>query len=146
MGRRIAIPVGIVAVAAIAVVLASLGAQQARPIRVQMGANAPNGAPACWNLRHFGKAAEAEACFVKLLDSRNPAERAEGAWGIGDFKSANTEFKQAAEREPANGMVKVRWGRLFLERFNITDAVNLFQEVRHSQGSWSPDQPTDSFS
>ncbi|MEP7363482.1 MAG: tetratricopeptide repeat protein [Acidobacteriota bacterium] len=129
MGRRIAIPVGIAAVAAIAIVLSSLGAQQVGPIRVQMGANLPNAAPACWNLRHLGKESEAEACFVKLLDSHNPAERAEGAWGIGEFKSANSEFKQAAEREPANGMVKVRWGRLFLERFNLVDAVNLFEEA-----------------
>ena len=129
MGRRVAIPVGVLAVAAVVALLTSLPAQESRPIRVQMGANLPNAAPACWKLRHLGKAAEAETCFEKLLDSRNPAERAEGACVVGDYKSAKSEFKQAAEREPANSMVRVRWGRLFLERFNIDDAVKLFQEA-----------------
>lgn len=129
MRRRLAIPVALAVVAAIAVLLNALAAQQSAPVKVQMGASAPNAAPACWNLRHLGKLNEAEACFVKLLDSRNPAERAEGAWGIGDYKSASSEFKQAVEREPANAMVRVRWGRLFLERFNLNDAVDLFQEA-----------------
>ncbi|HZO56719.1 MAG TPA: tetratricopeptide repeat protein, partial [Bryobacteraceae bacterium] len=124
-----AIPVGLSAVAVVAVLFTTLTAQQPPKVRVQMGANAPNAAPACWNMRHLGKAAEAESCFVKLLDSRNPAERAEGAWGLGDYKSASSEFKQAVEREPANATIKVRWGRLFLERFNLTDAVDLFQEA-----------------
>jgi len=129
MGRRIAIPVGLLAVAAAAVLFTRLPAQQAGPIRVQVGESLPNAAPACWKLRHLGKADEAEACFEKLLNSRNAAERAEGAWGIGDFQSANSQFKQAVEREPANARTRVRWGRLFLERFNIDDAVKLFQEA-----------------
>ena len=108
MGRRVAIPVGLAAVAAIAVLLNALVAQQSAPVKVQMGASAPNAAPACWNLRHLGKLNEAETCFVKLLDSRSPDERAEGAWGIGDYKSASSEFKKAVEREPANPTVRVR--------------------------------------
>ena len=130
MGRRVAIPVGVSALAVAAAIFTAVSGQQ--PARERSAAPAPvmtAAARDCWRARHLGKAEQAEQCFEKLLDSRNPAERAEGAWGIGDYKSANSQFKQAAAAAPKDANVRVRWGRLFLERFNAAEAAGLFQEA-----------------
>lgn len=91
MGRRVAIPVGVSAVAVAVALLAGLSAQQSEKPRAAGSREVmPAAAKVCWQARHLGRASEAESCFEKLLDSRSAAERAEGAWGIGDFKSANS--------------------------------------------------------
>lgn len=135
MGRRVAIPVGVSALAVAAAVFTAVSGQQA----AREGASRPGpvmtaAAKDCWRARHLGKAEQAERCFEKLLDSRDPAERAEGAWGIGDYKSANSQFKQAAAAAPKDANVRVRWGRLFLERFNAAEAAGLFQEALDIDG------------
>lgn len=130
MRRRVAIPVGVSAVVVAVAVLAGLSAQQSEKPRPAGSREVmTSAAKACWQARHLGQESQAESCFEKLLDSRSAAERAEGAWGIGDYKSANTQYKQAAEAAPKDANVRVRWGRLFLERFNLDDAVKLFQEA-----------------
>lgn len=83
----------------------------------------------CWTARKLGKAAEADACFASLAASTNAYERAEGLWGQGAFDAANVSFREALLREPASTQVRVRWGRLFLERFNKEEAQQLFKEV-----------------
>jgi tetratricopeptide (TPR) repeat protein len=83
----------------------------------------------CWTARKLGKTAEADACFATLAASSNAYERAEGLWGQGSFDAANVSFREALLREPASTQVRVRWGRLFLERFNKEEAQQLFKEV-----------------
>lgn len=83
----------------------------------------------CRNLFAHGKRAEARSCFNKLTSSPNPAVRAEGFWGIGAHKEANDQFKLAVAAQPKNPDLRVRWGRLFLERFNAPEARNLFKEA-----------------
>lgn len=83
----------------------------------------------CWAHRKMSRTAEARACFEQLLSSIDPARRAEGAWGLGDFENANALFRTAVRTAPQNPDVRTRWGRLFLERAQTKDASDLFQEA-----------------
>jgi tetratricopeptide (TPR) repeat protein len=83
----------------------------------------------CRKLELHGKRAEAKGCFTKLTHSSNPALRAEGFWGIGGYSQANDEFRAAVAAQPKNPDLRVRWGRLFLDRFNRAEARQLFKEA-----------------
>ncbi len=83
----------------------------------------------CWLARKLGKTSQAESCFAELSRSSDLYQKAEGLWGHGSYEEANNLFRQALERDPANLKVRVRWGRLFLERFNKDEAQQLFKEV-----------------
>jgi tetratricopeptide (TPR) repeat protein len=83
----------------------------------------------CRALRHKGRLAEAQQCFVRLAASQDPYSRAEGYWGLEQYLQANEQFRLAVARSPKNADYRVRWGRLFLERFQPKDAAQLFQEA-----------------
>jgi Flp pilus assembly protein TadD len=83
----------------------------------------------CRGLQHHGKLTEAQACFGRLAAGSNPYLRAEGLWGLERYQDANEQFKALIKQEPKNAMYRVRWGYLFLERFNTTEAGNLFNEA-----------------
>ena len=85
----------------------------------------------CRQQEHRGKRGEARACFQKLTALPDPLLRAEGYYGLGDFKVANEEFRAAEKRNPKDPNVKARWGRMLVEPFNknFKDAGELFQEA-----------------
>lgn len=83
----------------------------------------------CRTLRHHGKLAEARACFTRMAASSDPYLRAEGLWGTERYKEANDQFRAVINQFPQNPEYRVRWGRLFLERFNKNEARGLFQEA-----------------
>jgi len=83
----------------------------------------------CRDLRHRGRLEEAQRCFSRLALSPDPYLRAEGLWGAGDFRGANDAFRTAVERNPKNADYRVRWGGLFLERYQKGDAAKLFEEA-----------------
>jgi tetratricopeptide (TPR) repeat protein len=83
----------------------------------------------CRALRLHGKTAEATACFETLGRSGNAYEMAEGYWGLEDYEQAKKEFEIAIAQPKAPAAWKVRYGRLFLERFNTKDALDLFTEA-----------------
>jgi tetratricopeptide (TPR) repeat protein len=83
----------------------------------------------CQALRKHGHRAEAQKCFQSLTAARDPYLRAEGYWGTEMYQEANNEFRLAVAQSPANANYRVRWGRLLHERFNNTDAANLFKEA-----------------
>jgi len=56
-------------------------------------------------------------------------ERAETLWKRQQYDAANSEFRALVAAHPKNPDYRVRWGRLFLERFNAADAAKLFQEA-----------------
>jgi tetratricopeptide (TPR) repeat protein len=56
-------------------------------------------------------------------------ERAETLWRNGDFDGANNEFKALVAAHPTNADYRVRWGRLFRDRFNPEEAAKLYQEA-----------------
>src|SRR6202049_4223775 len=86
----------------------------------------PDDGPA---LRKHGHRAEAQKCYESLTTARDPFLRAEGFWGMELYQDANNQFRMASEQSPKNAMIRVRWGRLMHERFNNTDADNLFGEA-----------------
>src|SRR5260370_30358837 len=83
----------------------------------------------CHALRKHGHRAEAQKCYESLTAARDPYLRAEGFWGTEMYQDANNQFRIAAGQSPAHAKVRVRWGRLMHERFNNTDAANLFKEA-----------------
>ena len=83
----------------------------------------------CQALRKHGHRTEAQACYDSLTQSREPAVRAEGFWGLENYQQANVEFRTAVAQTPTNANYRVRWGRLLHERFNNNDAENLFKEA-----------------
>jgi tetratricopeptide (TPR) repeat protein len=83
----------------------------------------------CQGLRHHGKLDQAQACYAKLATSSNPYLRAEGFWGIERYDDANNQFRDLIKQFPKNADYRVRWGRLFFERFNPDEAHNLYEEA-----------------
>src|SRR6202795_3122618 len=83
----------------------------------------------CHALRKHGHRAEAQKCYESLTTVRDPYLRAEGFWGTEMYQEANNQFRSAVNGSPANAMIRVRWGRLMHERFNNTEADNLFNEA-----------------
>jgi cellulose synthase operon protein C len=83
----------------------------------------------CAALRKHGKATDAHACYELLSQQRDPYLRAEGYWGLKMYRDANEQFRLAVAQSDGNATYRVRWGRLLHERFNNTDADNLFKEA-----------------
>jgi cellulose synthase operon protein C len=83
----------------------------------------------CRELRKHDRRADAEKCFESLAAAHEPAVRAEGYWGLEQYEEANNQFRLAVNEAPQNAMIRVRWGRLMHERFNNTEADNLFKEA-----------------
>jgi tetratricopeptide (TPR) repeat protein len=83
----------------------------------------------CHTLVKHGHRAEAKTCLQALTQARDPYTRAEGFWGLQVYDQANNEFRAAVAQSPNNAMYRVRWGRLLHERFNNSDADDLFNEA-----------------
>ena len=83
----------------------------------------------CRAAQHHGKFAEARACYSRLASNADPYLRAEGQWGLEQYQQANDSFRAAVGSAPKNAEYRVRWGRLFLERFNPAEADKLFNEA-----------------
>ena len=63
-------------------------------------------------------------------DSQAPSlEQAESLWKQQQYDAANAEFRLLVKTYPKNPDYRVRWGRLFLERFNSAEAAKLFEEA-----------------
>ncbi len=87
-------------------------------------------APAdCALLRRHGRRLEATACYQSLTLAQDPYLRAEGDWGLELYDDANSEFRIAVARDDKNPHYRVRWGRLFQERFRDDEASKLFGEA-----------------
>ena len=98
------------------------------------------GAPGedCRRLTTSGKRSEARPCFEKLTRTASQWARAEGFWGLGQYSDANDAFKLAVGAEPKNAELRTRWGRLFLERFQLRIAGDLFKEALQFQPEYAP--------
>jgi tetratricopeptide (TPR) repeat protein len=83
----------------------------------------------CWKLRKDGHGAEAQTCFEALTHSNEAYQRAEGLWGLAEWEQANEQFRLATQPANSKPLYKVRWGMLLHERFNESDAADLFREA-----------------
>jgi cellulose synthase operon protein C len=111
----------------------TLGAFLLVLVAAPLGAQTPAALEApleqCRTLRHHGKLDEAQACYAKLAVSSDHYLCAEGLWGIERYEDANNQFRDLLKEFPKNAEYRVRWGRLFLERFNPDEAIGLFNEA-----------------
>ena len=83
----------------------------------------------CLEHRKYGRMDQARNCFAGLADSRDPYHRAEGLWGLRSYREANEQFRAAVGAQPKNPEIRVRWGKLYLERKQNADAAKLFGEA-----------------
>jgi len=83
----------------------------------------------CLTQRLHGQEQAAQKCFAALARANSPYLRAEGAWGLADYDTANSEFRAAAAQADGNALYRTRWGELMHERFNNVDAAGLFNEA-----------------
>ena len=71
----------------------------------------------------------ASAAILLLVAHAQTLDRAEALWKSRDYQAANSAFRALVKLNPKNPDYRVRWGRLFLERFNDEEAAKLFQEA-----------------
>lgn len=83
----------------------------------------------CQKLRLDGQSEQARTCYESLARGASPYLRAEGDWGLHLYEQANDEFRQAVAQDDRSALYRVRWGMLLHERFNNTDAEQLFKEA-----------------
>jgi tetratricopeptide (TPR) repeat protein len=97
------------------------------------------GVQACDAQRWAAQRAAATACYRQLLAQRDPAVRAEAAWALGDFKSANEWFRDALRAAPDSVPLRVRWGELYIDTHQEGEAYKLFQEAlkREPANAWA---------
>ena len=89
----------------------------------------------CWALRKHGHPREEQACFEALARSNDAYTRAEGLWGLEQWEQANEQFRIATKAPDSKALYKVRWGRLLHERFNDSEAADLFREALEKEPS-----------
>jgi tetratricopeptide (TPR) repeat protein len=85
----------------------------------------------CDALQWRGETASARACYQQLLSGATPAPtRAEAAWALGDLKNANGWFQAAMADAPDDAAIRLRWGELFAQTYQYSDALKLFEEAQ----------------
>jgi tetratricopeptide (TPR) repeat protein len=92
----------------------------------------------CWSQRKHGHSAEATACFEQLTRSGDAYTRAEGFWGLEKWEQANEQFRLATQAPDSKPVYKVRWALLLQQRFNDSDAADLFREALAKDPSNAP--------
>ena len=93
------------------------------------GAAPPEPVRQCLAQRLRGQEQVAQKCFAQLARAASSYLRAEGAWGLSDYDTANNEFRAAVAQADGNALYRTRWGELLHERFNNVDAAALFNEA-----------------
>jgi cellulose synthase operon protein C len=93
---------------------------------VRAVATTPDG---CATMRKHGQESDARTCYEALSQQHDPYLRAEGYWGLKMYQDANSQFQLAVAQSDGNALYRIRWGRLLHERFNNSDAYNLFKEA-----------------
>lgn len=93
----------------------------------------------CDTQLYTGKKPAAQACFSELLDSDDLLLRADASAALGDVRAANRLYRKAAANstDPA---IKTRWGQLYLNTHQISDALALFREALLYDKSFLPAQ------
>nr|WP_298722632.1 tetratricopeptide repeat protein [uncultured Steroidobacter sp.] len=83
----------------------------------------------CDEHRYHGRTEQARTCYAKLLESPTPIVQAEAAWAVGDIQRANQIFRDTVQNNERAVQPRVRWGRLYLQTHQYSDAVELFGEA-----------------
>jgi len=125
---------GYVAVAV--AVLGLVGTARAYPI--DYAADRPDALRACDASYFRGERQDATTCYVGLSANADLGIRAEAAWALGNYDSANDYFKQAVEASPDDARVRMRWGALFAYTYEPQTAVDLYREALERDPEYVP--------
>jgi tetratricopeptide (TPR) repeat protein len=109
---------------------------QMLPLLAQAPATPADALP-CEALRHKGDP-NARACYQRLTRALDPAVQAEGFWGMGDYRSANDAFRAALKLRDKDPAPRVRWGRMYLDHWQASEAQDLFQEAIKIKEDYAP--------
>jgi cellulose synthase operon protein C len=80
----------------------------------------------------------AQACYLKLSQSRDPWARAEGLWGLGKGGEASLAFADAVKANPKDPARHVRWGYLFLSGDQMGDAKDDMEAALKLNPDYAP--------
>ncbi|MET0290925.1 MAG: tetratricopeptide repeat protein [Steroidobacteraceae bacterium] len=103
-----------------------LGAQAAD---IDYDPTRPQALRPCDDARQRGRDADALRCYERLAQNADPLVRAEALWGRGDLSGANTAFREANSGSRASVRGLVRWGRLFLEAHQYSEAQSTLEDA-----------------
>ena len=85
---------------------------------------------ACDRLDWRGQADEAISCYRQLLSGARPAAiRAEAAWALNERQAANGLFRDAVATHPDDAAIRVRWGDLYADSHQDSEAMDLYREA-----------------
>ena len=84
----------------------------------------------CHVLRKHGHRAEAQTCYESLTQHARSLPARRRRLGPRDVRGGEQRIpRRRGAIADSNAIYRVRWGRLLHERFNNTDAENLFKEA-----------------
>jgi tetratricopeptide (TPR) repeat protein len=84
----------------------------------------------CDRLHWAGQLGESDGCYRDLMRADvTAAVRAEAAWALGDLQLANDLFRVAAQNKTDDAMLRVRWGDLFADSHQDSEAMNIYREA-----------------
>ena len=109
-------------------------AARAEAVEIDYDPARPAALRACDDARLRGRDADALRCYERLGQNADPLVRAEAAWGRGDLNGANAAFREALAGPQASVRGRVRWGRLFLEAHQYSEAQRTLGEALEQSG------------
>ncbi len=101
----------------------------------------PNRDPAlreCDALRYANDNSDQE-CYSALLSSESALLRADAASALGDVRTANKNYREAASNSD-DPIIKTHWGHLYLATHQVSDATALFREALLYDSEFLPAQ------
>ncbi len=93
------------------------------------GAVTDAGLQRCDAMQAAGRRPAAQECWRALLNIADPVLQAEVSWALDDFRAANQLFQAATRARPNDAMLRVRWGELFIDTHQDSEAIKLFNEA-----------------
>ena len=85
---------------------------------------------ACDQMQWRGRIDAAAGCYAELLRNNTPAAtKAEAAWALNNLQQANQWFRETLAASPNDYASKVRWGDLFADSHQNSEAMNIYREV-----------------
>lgn len=110
------------------VALALLVVGKAQAFTIYYGDDRREELRSCDQLNYSGEAVLARECFTRLLDHQDVLIQANAATALGDVRTANRRFREAAS-ESIDPLIKTHWAMLYLQTHQTSDAISLLREA-----------------
>lgn len=106
-------------------------------IALPLLAQIPAAVEPCAKMRLHGNP-QADACYENLTRSADLWVRAEGLWGVHNYKVANDLFRDLVKERDKDPALRVRWGYLYLDHWQTGTAGDLFAEALNIDAKYVP--------